>query len=398
MTDSSVSPETVSAAPESTTRSPHEHTETDRPNHIEQVDTTRSGGSASVRGSKNESGKPAPTPSMWARIAKYIPGVAVCAAAAALAYGISVAFPGVSAMLVAILLGILVTNIAPLPAVTQPGVTFSAKKLLRIGIVFLGIQLVLGDIISLGAPMLLVVVAIVALGLFGTVWLGKLLKVKSNLALLIACGFSICGAAAVAGASGVTDPNDENEEDTVTAVALVVLFGTLMIAIVPAVVGLLDLSPRLAGMWAGGATHEVAQVVAIGGIIGGGALAAAVIVKLARVLLLAPVIAILSVRQRRITRAAGTDTAGTKLPPIVPFFVIGFLAMVLLRSFVPLPDVVITAGGAIQTALLAAAMFALGLGVQVRKLIKVGLRPFILAALSTIIVAGTAFAGVMLFA
>ena len=136
--------------------------------------------------------------------------------------------------------------------------------------------------------------AIVAGGLLGTVLLGRLLRVPSGLSLLIACGFSICGAAAVAGAAGVTDPDDEAEEDTITAVALVVIFGTLMIALVPLLANLLGLGSETAGMWAGGSIHEIAQVVAVGGIIGGGALTVAVIVKLARVLLLAPVVAILS--------------------------------------------------------------------------------------------------------
>ena len=161
---------------------------------------------------------------------------------------------------------------------------------------------------------------------------------------------------------------------------------------------LLDLTPRIAGMWAGGATHEVAQVVAIGGIIGGGALAAADVVKLARVLMLAPVIAILSLRQRRMSRASGTESQRGTYPPVVPLFVIGFVAMVLLRSFVPLPDEVVAAGGAIQTTLLAAAMFALGLGVRVHSLIAVGVRPFVLAALSTAIVTGIAFVGIALSA
>ena len=139
--------------------------------------------------------------------------------------------------------------------------------------------------------MLLVIVCIVAGGRFGTVFLGKLLRIPAGLTLLIACGFSICGAAAVAGAAGVTDPNDEREEDTVTAVALVVIFGTLMIGLVPLASHLFSLGSEAAGMWAGGSTHETAQVVAADGIIGSGALGVAVIVKLARVLLLAPIVA-----------------------------------------------------------------------------------------------------------
>lgn len=172
-----------------------------------------------------------------------------------------------------------------------------------------------------------------------------------------------------------------------------------MIPLVPLITNLLGMGSETAGMWAGGSIHEIAQVVAAGGIIGGGALTVAVIVKLARVLLLAPVVATLSVRQRRLSRMAGESgqqRSSSKLPPIVPLFIIGFIAMVLLRSFVPLPSVVLTTGGLLQTGLLAAAMFGLGCGVKIRNLVKVGLKPFALAALSTILVAIIAYVGVTL--
>lgn len=115
--------------------------------------------------------------------------------------------------------------------------------------------------------------------------------------------------------------------------------------------------------------------------------------------------AVLSLRIRRqaaLTQVDTGDAAGgsapttPKMPPIVPPFVIGFLAMVLLRSFVPLPEFVLTAGGLLQTVLLAAAMFGLGCGVKVKNLLQVGVRPFVLATLATVLVAGLAFAGVAL--
>lgn len=340
-----------------------------------------------------------PEHTLLARIRALLPGLVLCLAAAGASYGVSLLLPGVSPLIIAIVLGVLLANVVRLPAAASDGIDFSAKKLLRTGIVFLGLQLVLTDILDLGAPMLVVVVCIVAGGLLGTVLLGRLLRVPSGLSLLIACGFSICGAAAVAGAAGVTDPDDEAEEDTITAVALVVIFGTLMIPLVPLLTNLLGLDSETAGMWAGGSIHEIAQVVAAGGIIGGGALTVAVIVKLARVLLLAPVVAILSIRERRLSRTAGEPSqqrSSSKLPPIVPLFIIGFIAMVLLRSFIPLPDFVLTTGRLLQTGLLAAAMFGLGCGVKIRNLTKVGLKPFALAALSTLLVATIAYCGVTL--
>lgn len=322
-------------------------------------------------------------------IRPYLPGLLLCAVAVVISMGINKLLPGVSALIVAIVLGITLTNVIRLPESTMPGITFASKKLLRLGIVFLGLQLVLSDIISLGAPMLLVIVCIVGGGIFSTLLIGRLMKMRAAQVLLIACGFSICGAAAVAGVEGVTD---SDEEDVVTAVALVVIFGTLMIPAVPFLGQLLGMSPELNGMWAGASIHEIAQVVAAGGIIGGGALAAAVIAKLARILMLAPVVAVLSVRQRR----RGNLNPEAKRPPIVPLFIIGFLAMILIRSFCNLPQGVIDAGSMIQTALLSAAMFGLGCGVKIRNLMNVDVRPFILAAISTLIVAGIAYTGIIL--
>jgi len=198
---------------------------------------------------------------------KYSPGLLLCAVAVAIAMTVNVFLPGVSPLIVAIVLGIALTNVVRLPESTAPGLTLASKKLLRLGIVFLGLQLVLSDIVSLGAPMLVVIVCIVAGGIFGTILIGRLMKMRSAQVLLIACGFSICGAAAVAGVEGVTD---SDEEDVVTAVALVVIFGTLMIPAIPLLGQLLGMEPELNGMWAGGSIHEIAQVVAAGGIIGGG--------------------------------------------------------------------------------------------------------------------------------
>lgn len=331
------------------------------------------------------------------RFGELWPGIALCLAAAAVSFGLSLLVHGASALIIAIILGLLVANVMRLPDVFWPGIDFSAKRFLRAGIVFLGLQIVLSEILHLGVPMMIVVVCIVAGGLLGTVLLGRLLGIHSGLTLLIACGFSICGAAAVAGVAGVTDPEDEAEEDTITAVALVVIFGTLMIPLVPLVAKLLDMSSRMAGLWAGGSIQEIAQVVAAGGILGSGALATAVIVKLARVLLLAPVVAVISIRQRRLSATADGDSqTQAKRPPIVPLFIVGFIAMMLVRSFIPLPHAALTLGLVLQTGLLSAAMFGLGCGVNIRSLIAVGIRPFVLATLSTVLVATIAYFGTVI--
>lgn len=320
---------------------------------------------------------------------KFGPGLMLAGVAVAIALAINAAAPAASPLLVAIILGAVLANVAHVPDAAAPGLAVASKKLLRAGIVLLGLQVALGDIAGLGAGMIAVVVAVVAGGIAGTVALGRLLGIGRDLRLLVACGFSICGAAAVAAVDGVVDPE---EEDTATAIALVVLCGTLMIPIVPLLVTAFGLDPRTGGLWAGSGIHEVAQVVAAGGIIGGGALTVAVIVKLARVLCLAPVMALISWQRRRAVQSEG---AGGTLPPLVPLFVLGFLAMVMVRSFVPLPADVLGVAKLLQTILLTAAMFALGCGVRLRTMAKVGAAPFVLAAASTVLVAGIGLAGVL---
>ncbi|NUL45409.1 putative sulfate exporter family transporter [Cellulosimicrobium funkei] len=319
-----------------------------------------------------------------------LPGLAVCLGAAALAWGSAQLLPGVSPLLVAILAGALWRNLAPVPVRLGPGVAVSGKRLLRAGIVLLGLQVSLGSVLSLGAGVLAVVVASVTVTFCATLWIGHLLGIGLAQRLLIASGFSICGAAAVAGMDGVTRAK---EEEVATAIALVVLFGTLMIPLVPFLGGLLGLEDQALGVWIGASTHEVAQVVAAGGTVGGGALAIAVTVKLARVLMLAPIAAGVAIHQRR---GGGTAEAADRAgrPPIVPLFILGFIAAMALRTTGVLPEPVLAGTQVLQTLLLSAAMFALGLGVHVKSLLRVGYRPILLGALSTAVILATSLGGI----
>lgn len=369
----------------------------------------------------------APSPS------NVLPGLALAAAGVGAAYLVAAPFSVLSPMVVAIILGVVVGNAVRLPAAVDPGLAVAAKQVLRIGIVLLGLRLSLHDVADLGAGMILTVVAVVVGGIVVGVAIGSALGIDRRLRLLIACGFSICGAAAVAALAGVLGANDESgegrssqsngtaegggngsgaglRESVVTAVALVVIFGTLMIPLLPALGHLFGLDDMTIGMWAGASVHEVAQVVAIGGAIGGPALGAAVIIKLGRVLMLAPVMAAISIGERRRILAAGSGSAGepgTKgnasgeagemtLPPIMPLFVAGFLTMVVVRSTGIVPQGVIDVAGVAEQLFLGAAMFALGVGVKFSLIRKVGAAPFAMAALVTAVVAGIGIAGVLI--
>ena len=326
--------------------------------------------------------------------ARVAPGLAAALSAALVLVGTAGLIPGLSPLLAAIALGIAACNLGLVPERLAPGLALAARVPLRLGIVLLGLQLSLADVAALGWGIPALAVSVVVLGIAATLGLGRILGVPTRQSLLIACGFSICGAAAVAGVESVVRAEGrEGEEETLTAVALVVLFGTLMIPALPLLASVLGLDTRATAVWAGASVHEVAQVVAIGGALGGGALALAVTVKLARVLMLAPVAAVLAWKARR----AGTPE-GTRRPPLVPLVVLGFAVLVAVRSVLPVPAEALSAASAVQSLLHTTAMLALGAGVRLGSLVRRGGRTLGLAAASTAVVAGLGLGGALLVA
>ncbi|WP_190264182.1 YeiH family protein [Glutamicibacter sp. PAEs-4] len=330
-----------------------------------------------------------PKPSLSTRVGGFMPGIFLCLAMGGVALAAAKLIPGMSALLIAILLGALWRNLAPVPAVFEQGVAFSAKKLLRAGIVLLGFQLSLGAILALGPGVLAIVVLCVGVTFLATVWIGGRMGIELPQRLLIAAGFSICGAAAVAGAEGATRAK---QNQVATAIGLVVLFGTLMIPLTPALGALLGLDETSTGVLIGASTHEVAQVVAAGGAVGATALGVAVTVKLARVVMLAPIMAGLTLYMSR-----KHHIEGGKRPPIIPLFVALFLVSMLIRTTGILPESLLQLASTAQTVLLAAAMFALGLGVHLKSIVKSGGRSLVLALLSTLVILVIAVVGALLY-
>ncbi len=316
-------------------------------------------------------------------------GVLLCLAVGALCLLANHYFNSLSALLLAIVLGILWRNLVSVPQNLDPGIAVSGKSLLRLGIVVMGFQLSLNSILSLGPGVLLVVLLSVSVTFLLTAWIGKLLGLELEQRLLIAFGFSICGAAAVAGAEGTIKAK---EHQVATAVGLVVLFGTLMIPAMPAIAMVLGLDEHGAGMLIGASTHEVAQVVAAAGSVGSAALSVAVTVKLARVLLLAPIVAGVGVYMR-----TKHSVHGEKHPPLVPLFIVGFVATMLLRSTVDLPEAVLHSASVVQTLLLSSAMFALGLGVHLRSIFSKSGKTLLLALAATGTIIAVAASGTLLF-
>lgn len=340
-----------------------------------------------------------------------LPGLGAALIAVAVATVLAALLPAVPVLTTAVVLGIVVGQLPGfrrlLDGVLAPGIRFAAKTLMRIGIVLLGLQLSLGDIADLGAITVLSIVALVVLTFGITWWLGRMLRLPAREPLLVAAGFSICGASAVGAMAAATGAR---EREQATPIALVTLCGTLAIAVLPALQGPLGLGDVEFGQWVGASVHDVGQVVATSQTAGAAALAAAVVVKLTRVLMLAPMVAVASVVTRRVAvteiepRTPGTTRgrsggasavpatdAGRSRPPIVPLFIVGFALTVLLNSVVALPEVVLETASSVQSVVLAAALFALGTGVRVGELVRTGWRALVVGLASWTLIAALAY-------
>jgi len=314
------------------------------------------------------------------RLPLLLPGLAACAAAVAVALTVHALLPGLPAMTMAVLLGLLAANLPGLSrwsaGAARPGLDFAGKHLMRSGIVVLGLKVSVMDVLGLGWPALLLITAVVLAAFAGTYGIGRLFRLPAPVSLLIATGFSICGASAIGAMAAV---RRIRQQDTVLPIALVTLCGTLAIGVLPLLIGPLGLSPEAFGAWTGASVHDVGQVVATAQTAGASALAVAVIVKLTRVLLLAPMVAAAGLQHRFGSSGAA---AGGKLPPVVPLFVAGFIAMTALRSTGWLAPGVLEAAALLQDLLLGMALFGLGSAVRIGLLLRTG-TPALLAALAS---------------
>ena len=310
---------------------------------------------------------------------RYAPGLFFALAVTAVGFAIHERFDTISPLVASLVIGVLIGNLGVIPKACAPGQKFAAKKILRLGIVLLGTQLAVSQVIDLGGKELLVVVGVVAITFFGTTWLGPKIGVSPSLSLLIATGFSICGASAVAAMDGVVEAD---EEEVTYSIALVTLCGSLAIILLPLlrnVVGLQDASQF--GAWVGASVHDVAQVVATSSTAGRDAVESATVVKLSRVVLLAPLVAMMGFWVKRSTSRYTAKTT-TKKVSAVPLFVVGFLAMIALRTSGVIPDGWLSILKTIEQWCLAIALVGLGSEVKFTKLFKVGGRPLLLALIS----------------
>jgi uncharacterized integral membrane protein (TIGR00698 family) len=283
-----------------------------------------------------------------------------------------------SPMILAVVSGMIYSNVLGTPAHAKAGIAFSQRRLLRFAIVLLGFQLTLGQVAGIGLGGVGIVAATLGATFLFTVTLGRLIGVDAKLAQLIAAGTSICGASAIVATNIVTDARDE---DVTYAVAAITLFGTIAMLGFPLLSPLFGLDQHAFGLWAGASIHEVAQVIGAGFQNGTLAGETATVAKLTRVTMLAPMVIALGLMARR----GSTDASAAKPP--MPWFVVAFIAVVALNSLVTIPAQVHSAIALAAQVMLTMGLAAMGLQADISELRSRGLRPLLLAFSAFIFIA-----------
>jgi uncharacterized integral membrane protein (TIGR00698 family) len=310
------------------------------------------------------------------------PGVAI-SAAVAIAASLLHTTPGIatfSPMIIAITIGVALRNLVGTPSFARPGVAFSMRRLLRLAIVLLGFQITLAQLTSVGANGLFIVIGTLVATFGFTLATGRALGVDRKLTELIAAGTSICGASAVVATNSVTEATDE---DVAYAIACVTIFGSIAMFVYPVLSRPLHLDGGAYGLWSGASIHEIAQVAAASFQNSQRAGEIATVSKLARVILLAPVVLILSL----VTRVSAQHVHGNFGRPPLPWFAIGFVAIAAINSVVTIPGGIRAAISTLSTFLLTTALAAMGLETDVSRLYAEGLRPAILGGLAFLFIA-----------
>lgn len=284
-----------------------------------------------------------------------------------------------SPLIVGIILGMLYANSlrSHLPETWVPGIQFCTRQVLRTGIVLYGFRLTFQSVLDIGSSALLIDLVIVTVTILLGAGLGRLMKMDRDTALLTSIGSSVCGAAAVLGAESVVKSQPYK---TAVAVSTVVIFGTLSMFLYPALfrAGLLNLDASQMGLFTGATLHEVAHVVGAGNAMGQSISDSAIIVKMIRVMMLAPVLVVLAFFLFRRDAAAAT---GEKRNIVIPWFAFLFLAVIGFNSLDLLPAAAVDSINTFDTFLLTMAMTALGAESSFEKFKKAGPRPFLLAAM-----------------
>ncbi|MBC1228277.1 YeiH family protein [Listeria booriae] len=283
----------------------------------------------------------------------------------------------IGALVIALILGMLVQVSRTIVVSAQPGTGFISNKFLRLGIILLGFRLNLEALADSGIKTIILAIVVVAFTIVTVYFLCKWLKVEDSLGLMAACGCGICGAAAV---MGVSPQVKAKNDDAVLAVAVVCILGTVFTLIEVGLKPVLGMTPTQFGVMTGSSLHEIAHAVAAGGAGGTQALDASIIMKLSRVLLLAPVAVIVGIIAQR--KAKATTDEKSKLP--IPWFMGGFLLTSAIGTFVAMPVELLNGLVSVAYICLGMAMAALGMSVNFQVIIRRGGRVFLAATIGSV--------------
>ncbi len=310
-------------------------------------------------------------------LAKFVPGVVLCAGVSLAAAGLERAEQALlgrawlEALVLAILLGAAIrTAWTPGPRF-KPGIGVSAKLLLEVAVVLLGASVSFATVMAAGPGLLAGVVGVVAFAILFSFGVGRMLGLRLRLALLVACGNSICGNSAIAAVAPVIGADGD---DVASSIAFTAVLGVAVVLTLPLLVGVAGLSNAEYGVLAGLTVYAVPQVLAATAPVSALSVQVGTLVKLVRVLMLGPVVLVLSMLEGRLREARGAEGRAGRFAVhrLVPWFIVGFLALAALRSLGLIPGLLLAPMATAANLLTVLAMAALGLGVDVRTVAQAG--------------------------
>lgn len=309
----------------------------------------------------------------WSKFPPLLPGVVLCVALALVAWQLGSWLPLIGGPVFGIVLGVVIRNVAPLPATCQPGIKFSAKKVLKASIVVLGLGLSLTQVARTGLSSLAVTLITITVAFLVAWGLGRLLRVRSNLTTLIGVGTAICGGSAIAAATPIVDADDH---DTAFSISTIFLFNLIAVLVFPLLGHLMHMGDHAFGLWAGTAINDTSSVVAAGYSFSDAAGDYGTIVKLTRATLIIPVcLGLVAIQAWRHKQQGGS---GFQLRSIFPWFILWFVVASAIRSLGWIP------GGwhdnihLLAEFLIIMALTGVGLSADLRAMVRTGFRPIAL--------------------
>jgi uncharacterized integral membrane protein (TIGR00698 family) len=335
-----------------------------------------------------------------AQTGQILPGLALCVGVTAVAWllqGVETRLFGrawLEALVLAILLGAAIRTVWTPSAIWHAGIAFGVKTVLEVAVVLLGVTVDAQTILGAGAPLLAGIAGIVVAAIMTSYAIGRLFRLPRRMSLLIACGNAICGNSAIAAVAPVIGAEGE---DVTASIAFTAVLGVAVVLGLPVIAGLLSLGHRAFGVFAGLTVYAVPQVLAATAPVSRLSAQVGTLVKLVRVLMLGPVVAVLSMLtlKDRDEAALAEGRPHRSRPPLrrlVPWFVIGFLLLVAARSAGWTPPALVVPASDLAGALTIVSMAALGLGVDLRALAGAGPRVTAVVTLSLAVLGALSFA------